>query len=103
MTYKEFKRVCDLMKKSQLQDDKYYNLGIDLQEVTTPLRMIIDIYICSILTDDGSDWFGWFMYEKGYVYGKMRNDLKGYDGKKEICKDLRGLYDYLNENKYFKC
>jgi hypothetical protein len=28
--------------------------------------------------------------------------MKAHDGGKEICKDLKGLYDYLTTQKYFK-
>jgi len=28
--------------------------------------------------------------------------MKAHDGGKEICKDLKGLHDYLTTQKYFK-
>lgn len=76
-------------------------LGIDTYDVFPDLDFIHDFLWAEILTRDGKEWFDWFMYDKGYGYGKLREDLKAWDGKKEICKDLKGLHKYLTSNKYF--
>jgi hypothetical protein len=42
------------------------------------------------------------MYEKDGISGKVRKDMRAYDNEKEILKDLKGLYNYLTTQKYFK-
>jgi hypothetical protein len=56
-----------------------------------------------ILTIEGLDWFSWFMYEKNYISGKIKKHLTAKDESgKEICKDLKGLHEYLVTQMYFK-
>jgi hypothetical protein len=48
------------------------------------------------------------MYEKNYLQDSIGNpEMQAYStdsGEQvEIIKDLEGLYEYLIENKYFKC
>ena len=63
---------------------------------------LINVLWGHILTEEGLDWFNWFMYEKDGISGKPKKDMKANDGGKEILKDLKGLYNYLTTQKYFK-
>jgi hypothetical protein len=43
------------------------------------------------------------MYEKDYISGKIKKDFAATDESgKEICKDLKGLHEYLVTQMYFK-
>jgi hypothetical protein len=46
----------------------------------------------------------WFLYEKDYIEdGIGRKELEAWDDDgAEICQNLKGLYDYLTKNNYFK-
>jgi predicted protein tyrosine phosphatase len=64
--------------------------------------MAVSLLWKQVLTKEGIDWLDWFLYEKDYINGNLRKDLKAWDSdKKEICKDLKSLYKYLIKEKYF--
>ena len=102
MTFKEFKAVNDLMVSHHIKVSKAYDLNIDLLDFGNEQEGVIDALWNQILTIKGLDWFNWFLYEKDGISGKPKKDMKAHDGKKEICKDLKGIYDYLTTQKYFK-
>jgi hypothetical protein len=103
MTFEKFKELTDLMIENNKKLSDSHRLGIDLYEVCEPQEKLIHSLWDIILTDFGLDWFSWFMYEKNYIDdGIGRCDINAYDGGSVICEDLKGLYDYLVENNYFK-
>ena len=102
MTFKEFKAVNDLMVSHHIKVSKAYDLNIDLLDFGNEQERLISILLGHILTVEGLDWFDWFMYEKDGISGKPKKDMKAHDSKKEICKNLKGLHDYLTTQKYFK-
>jgi predicted protein tyrosine phosphatase len=64
--------------------------------------MAVSLLWKQVLTKEGIDWLDWFLYEKDYISGNLRKDLKAWGSdKKEICKDLKSLYKYLIKEKYF--
>ena len=102
MNYKEFKKIIDLQISHSQKIQKLYNLKINLLEAFDEQDKVIDSLWKQVLTADGDDWLGWYLYEKDGISGKPRKDLKAHDGDVEICKDIKGLYDYLSKQKYFK-
>jgi hypothetical protein len=102
MNYKEFKKIIDLQISHSQKIQKLYNLKINLLEAFDEQDKVIDALWKQVLTADGDDWLGWYLYEKDGISGKPRKDLKAHDGDVEICKDIKGLYDYLSKQKYFK-
>jgi hypothetical protein len=102
------------MVASSAKIDKTYEVGIDLIEFVDDYNTTIHFLWSQLLTTDGLDWFNWFMYEKNYLCDGIGNPElqafhKTYDPvtsepiETEIVADLKGLYDYLLENNYFKC
>ena len=77
-------------------------MGINLIEAFDEQEKVIDALWNKVLTENGKDWLSWYLYEKDAISGKPKKDFKAHDGNVEICKDVKGLYDYLNKNKYFK-
>jgi hypothetical protein len=103
MTYKEFKELADLMVRSTKKKDQAYKLGIDLYEAFEENERLIGQLWANLLTEPGLDWFNWFMYEKDYLHdGVGRPDLTASDEGTPICENLKGLYEYLITNNYFK-
>jgi hypothetical protein len=108
MTFEKFKHVVDQMVQNSAKLDNSYENGIDLIDFTEGYSIVINYLWGEILTTEGLDWFDWFMYEKNYLQDGIGNpEMQAYStdsGEQvEIIKDLPGLYEYLIENKYFKC
>lgn len=103
MKFETFERIHDLMVKLHEKIHTLYQLKIDLIEAFEEHEFITDLLWKEILTEEGYDWLTWFYYEKNSVSGKLRKDMNAYDqNNNEICKDLKGLWEYLIENNYFK-
>ena len=103
MEYEKFKELVDLMKSHNEKVSKMYkDFGIDLVELFNDHSVLVDRFWDLLIEEKGLDWIGWFFYEKGAIYGKPNKEIKAWDGDVEICRDLKGLYKYLVENKYFK-
>lgn len=79
-----------------------YRLGIDLCDYLETDHELNKILISEILTEEGVDWFEWYLYEKNGITGRPKKDMKAWDNKKEICYNVKSLYDYLFSSKYFK-
>lgn len=103
MTFEKFKDLTDLMVKNSDRMNQAYRLGIDLYELYDINETLVSHLWDVILTDHGLDWFNWFMYEKDYIHdGVGRADMTATDDGTPICEDLKGLYEYLVKNNYFK-
>jgi hypothetical protein len=108
MTFEKFKHIVDLMVQNSAKLDRSCENGIDLIDFTEGYSIVINYLWGQVLTVEGLDWFDWFMYEKNYLQDGIGNpEMQAYstdNGEQvEIIKDLPGLYEYLIENKYFKC
>jgi hypothetical protein len=102
MTYAQFKQIIDWQIAHHTKIDDAYKLNINLIEAFDEQEKVIDALWKQVLTADGDFWLGWYLYEKDGISGKPRKDFKAHDGDVEICKDVKGLYEYLSKNKYFK-
>lgn len=102
MTYEEFEEIISYMAKHYSRIHKAYEAKIDLLEFDDDIQTAISLLWKKILTKEGEDWLSWFLYDKDYIHGNLREDLKAWDESgKEICKDLKSLYEYLIQEKYF--
>lgn len=103
MTFEHFKELTDLMVYQTKKTNSALQVGIDLYDFTENYETLVHKLWSCVLTDHGLDWFMWFMYEKDYVGdGVGRADLTANDQDQPICEDLKGLYEYLVKNNYFK-
>lgn len=97
-----FMKACERMKTSNDRIQAAYKLNIDLTEFTDDDSWVIQHLWAEILTEEGNDWFSWFMYEKAYLY-ELREDMKAWDeNKNEICQTIDDLYNFLVTNNHFK-
>ena len=101
-TYAEFKKIIDLQIAHSKRLDKLHDLGIDFIELFSQTDTIIHLLWGQILTEHGEDWLSWYLYEKDGISGKPKKDMTADNDGQVICKDLKGTYNYLIENKYFK-
>ena len=103
MTFAKFERLTSMMVNQSTTMDHAYKLKIDLLDFVDDYSTLISELWSVILTNEGVDWFSWFMYEKNYISDGIGNSkLTAYDDGKEICEDLPKLYEYLVNNSYFK-
>jgi hypothetical protein len=103
MTYENFKQIIDLQVAHHKRIHDLCLLKVDLIETFFEQQKVVELLWESVLTADGYDWLCWYLYEKDGIKGKPRQNLSAWDeNKNEICKDLKGLYDYLIRENYFK-
>lgn len=103
MDYKNFKSLISIMIEKHKKIQNAYRLGIDLYNYEEDDHKLNKILIDEILTKEGVDWFEWYLYEKDGITGKPKKDMRAWDNdKKEICYNVKSLYDYLFLSKYFK-
>ena len=103
MEYEQFEKIINLQSEHSKRLSELYKLRVDVLDLCDELQTAIILLWEEILTVEGADWLSWFLYEKNYIGGELRHDLTAWDSdKKEICKDLKGLYDYLKESNYFR-
>ncbi len=101
MEFEKFKRILDLQTEHHKRIQTLYSLKVDVLDTFDELEKVVEMLWGEILTEEGADWLSWFLYDKDYVSGKLREDMNAWDGEKEICKDLEGLYAYLKDSNYF--
>ena len=102
MTYKTFKQIIDLQIDHHKRIKALYDLRMDVIDVFGEEERATELLWKELLTEFGYDWLSWYLYEKDGISGKPREDLQAWDDdKNEICKDLKGLWEYLTKEKYF--
>lgn len=103
MTFDHFKELTALMVESTAKEDRAYDLGINVYDHLEEKEVLIHKLWSLILTDHGLDWFNWFMYEKKYIRDGVGDpEFNAHSDGVPICEDLKGLYEYLVKNNYFK-
>lgn len=103
MTFETFKKILDLQVEHYRKSNELYKLGIDTIELTEPLSEAVDLLWKNILTKEGEDHLSWFVFEKDYISGKLKEDMKTWDEEgNEIINNLEELYSYLVDNCYFR-
>ena len=102
MEYEKFKQLIDLQIAHRKRVQALYKLKVDLIETFDEQYKVVDLLWQEVLTEFGYDWLMWYLYEKNGVSGEPRADLQAWDDEKnEICKDVRGLWEYLIKEEYF--
>lgn len=102
MTYEKFEEIISCMVKHSNRINKAYDAKIDLLEFDEDIQTGVSLLWEQVLTKEGADWLSWFLYEKDYIHGNLREDLKAWDvDGSEICGDLKELHSYLTKEKYF--
>ena len=102
MTYEKFKEVIELQIAHHKKIQALYRLKVDLIEAFDEQGKANQLLWQEVLTEFGYDWLSWYLYEKDGISGNPRGHLKAWDKeKKEICKSIRSLWEYLIKEEYF--
>ena len=97
----DFKKIIENRQKESERQMSLYDLGVDLLNFHNYNLENEDILLHSIYTEEGMDWFDWFLYEK--LPQPNTNDIKAWDENGiEILKTVEELYEYLEENYLIK-
>lgn len=102
MKYEKFKQIIDYQISHNNKMDEIYKCKIDLLDVMDDIQRAVEVLWGELLTPAGAEWLGWYLYEKDGISGKPREDLTADDNGVEICKDVKGLHEYLVKQDYFK-
>jgi hypothetical protein len=103
MDYKDFEKAIGLMVSHSRKVGKLYReFNIDLIDSFDEHNTLVQVLWDELLTAEGSEWLGWYLYEKDGISGKPNKDMKAHDLDKEICRNLKELHKYLVDSKYFK-
>lgn len=103
MKKETFIKILELQSQHYKKEQELYELGVDTVELNEPLVGAVHILWKELLTEEGLENLDWFLYEKDYISGEPREDMKAWDeNKNEILKDVDELYDYLFSNSYFR-
>lgn len=102
MKYKKFKQIIDFQISHNNKMDEIYKCKIDLLDVMNDIQRAVEVLWEEVLTEDGAGWLNWYLYEKDGISGNPREDLTANDNGVEICKDVKGLHEYLVKQDYFK-
>ena len=101
MTYKEFKAMIDLQILHHNKIHQAYKLKIDLIDAFDNQEKLVDLLWEQILSEKGVNWLRWYLYEKDGISGKPKSNMTANDENgKEICKNVKGLYDFLRIDYY---
>ena len=103
MTFETFKKILDLQSEHFQKEQKLYEMGLDTIVLNESLVGAISMLWREVLTEYGVDNLEHFLYEKDYISGNLREDMKTWDENgNEIIKSVEELYEYLVSNSYFR-
>lgn len=97
MKFSDFKKLIELIEKTDKYVSDVYQYKIDLMD--SPLYQgfseVVKMCILQSYNYDGWEWFSWFVYEKM----ASKNELKAYDeNDNEICQTVEDLWQFLEDN-----
>jgi hypothetical protein len=103
MKYEDLEKYLYILSEQHKKLEELHKLGVDLIDFSDPYMTLTRILWMEILTSEGLDWLEWFIWERGGIEGKPINEIGAWDENgNPICKDLKGVYEYLVANNYFK-
>jgi hypothetical protein len=103
MTLETFTKLLDNYTEAYSKSMAVSQLGINLDEYSEIFQKNTELLLGEVFTEEGVEWIFWFLYEKDYVEGNLKDDMKAWDEHdQEICQDVPRLYRYLVQNKHIK-
>lgn len=119
MEYQNFKKIIELLKKSEKRSNDLYKLGLTVYDLFEEMNNSIDLLFEEIYGKEGLDWISWFRFETDYgrkdfskqplyesVEGKLklvekknRDKYGAHDEKgNPICYSIKSTWEYLEKN-----
>jgi hypothetical protein len=103
MTLETFTKLLDNYTEAYSKSMAVSQLGINLDEYSEIFQKNTELLLGEVFTEEGVEWIFWFLYEKDYVEGTLKDNMKAWDEHdQEICQDVPRLYRYLVQNKHIK-
>ena len=103
MTLETFTKLLDNYTEAYSKSMEVSLLGINLDEYSEIFQKNTELLLGEVFTEEGVEWIFWFLYEKDYIEGTLKDDMKAWDEHdQEICQDVPRLYRYLVQNKHIK-
>ena len=103
MTLETFTKLLDNYTEAYSKSMEVSLLGINLDEYSEIFQKNTELLLGEVFTEEGVEWIFWFLYEKDYIEGNLKDDMKAWDEHdQEICQDVPRLYRYLVQNKHIK-
>ena len=103
MTLETFTKLLDNYNEAYRKSKAIYELGIDLEDYNDIFQKNTELLLNEVFTEEGIEWIFWFLYEKDYIEGALKEDMKAWDEHdQEICQDVPRLYRFLVQSEYVK-
>ena len=103
MTLETFTKLLDNYTEAYSKSMAVSLLGINLDEYSEIFQKNTELLLGEVFTEEGVEWIFWFLYEKDYIEGTLKDDMKAWDEHdQEICQDVPRLYRYLVQNEHIK-
>ena len=96
MKLSKFKEIITQLKKVSDRHRLLHKADVELINYDTPYWVVINTLLKEVFTKESCDWIDWFMYERDFGRDK---EMRAFDGDKQICKDIEGLYELLEFKK----
>ena len=103
MTLETFTKLLDNYTEAYSKSMAVSQLGINLDEYSEIFQKNTELLLGEVFTKEGVECIFWFLYEKDYIEGNLRDDMKAWDEHdQEICQDVPRLYRFLVQSEYVK-
>ena len=103
MTLEIFTKLLDNYTEAYSKSMAVSQLGINLDEYSEIFQKNTELLLGEVFTEEGVEWIFWFLYEKDYIEGALKEDMKAWDEHdQEICQDVPRLYRFLVQSEYVK-
>jgi hypothetical protein len=103
MKFKQFEELLNKFRSTMRSLSDLYDIGFDFYEgkyqLASDIENIFMLAIESHYEKEGVEWIEWFVFENDYGDKKMEAWEETKKGKKLICQDIKGLWEYIKQHK----
>jgi hypothetical protein len=103
MKFKQFEELLNNFRSTMRSLSDLYDIGFDFYEgkyqLASDIENIFMLAIESHYEKEGVEWIEWFVFENDYGDKKMEAWEETKKGKKLICQDIKGLWEYIKQHK----
>lgn len=99
ITLEQFTEFIKSVEAHHEKTDALHKLGIDVLDAFPEFEKLEELFIDTNLTQDGADWYYWFMYED-----LPQDKDKAWDESGEVIpmETIEDLWNYLVKNNYLR-
>jgi hypothetical protein len=93
MNLESFKFLIQGIKDTEEKWQKFYNLGLDITEISDPYYKVISHLLKVYYSEDGEDWISWYLHER-----RDNEDVQAWDADNNpICYSVESLWDHVEK------